>query len=325
MGAQDGQRRAHLVRGVGGEAAHALHTEFQALQHGVEAGHHAGQLDGNLAGRQGREVRTAGGPFVHLLPQADHGAQAPAHRRPDQQARDQHEGGLQRRQPAQHLARQLVAALQRLGHLHHDHAGDTRQAAGLRGQAYSGAAIGVVPEGRTADGRLVEGHGGQVGIAGDQLGVVPDAVVDIVALGVLQHPQRGGREVQCDLPLLDGQGLGDRPGRGAQQAVGGMLDDAVDQQGPAGPQQYGHDGERPDHHQQQPADEGRGLYGLRQPQSDTPARAASGSAARPAGASCEAWRHRARARWGPPRRRRRRPRRRAAPSRPPGWRGRAER
>ena len=250
---QDRQRRAHLVRGVGGEAARRRRRGVELRQHPVERLGKRAQFERQGACVDRRQVGGGGAVArLHRAAQPGERAQAPSQGRAQQQDGDADQRDLAAEQRDQQAAGQRGASVERLGDLDDDRTLDRGQRAPHLGDADALVAIGGEAEARLVDREVVRGRRGQIGIAGQQVAADRDAVIDVVALAVLQHPERGGRQVERHLAALHLHGFRDGAQRAAEHAVVGAADDIGDQCGARDAEQHRDPEQRPEHRHQQP-------------------------------------------------------------------------
>ena len=95
----------------------------------------------------------------------------------------------------------------------------------------------------------------QVGIPGQNLSSLPDAVIDIITRIILEHPEHGGREVEGDFTIIVSQRVGDATRRRAQDPVVDGTDSAGDRKGSHNPQNQCQHGDGQDQPAQHPAGE----------------------------------------------------------------------
>jgi hypothetical protein len=132
LGLEPGQRRAHLVRGLGDEALLRLQVVFQAPHHLVEGHHQRAHLFRHTGYRYRRQVgRTA--PMDAILQQAQ-GRDAAHQAHVDQDHGQRNDGELRQQHAGNDAGRQGFALLQGFRDLHHDRRHPAFHRAGRRRQ-----------------------------------------------------------------------------------------------------------------------------------------------------------------------------------------------
>jgi len=221
------------VAGIGGEAAHAFRRIVEPGQQVVEGIGQRAQFQRQRAGIQRGEVRHGAGVALrHRHAQPRQRAQAPAKGRAHQQRRQPQQHQFAQQQRAGQLADQCPAVLQRFGYLHHHGLRDPRQVALHLRDADVLPAIGGEAEVGLLPRQAVQRGCGQIGIASQQFGSHRQPVIDIVAFGVLQHAEGGGRELQRHAAVLHPHLFRDGAQRSAQHAIIGAAHHIVHQRRP---------------------------------------------------------------------------------------------
>ncbi len=146
LGLEHGQRRAQLVRCIAHEALLVLQQVVQPLHHAVGGGDQRLQLARCGRSRDGAEVVL--GALLQVGAELAHGPRGALHHQHNDEGDGGDQQGLAGQGVPEHLQRQGVAQLQRLGHLDHGHAPAARRGHGLQqhGHAHRLAAEFVVVE-----------------------------------------------------------------------------------------------------------------------------------------------------------------------------------
>jgi hypothetical protein len=132
LGLEPGQRRAHLVRGLGDEALLRLQVLFQAPHHLVEGDHQRTHLFRHAGYGYRRQVgRTA--PVDAILQQAQ-GGDAAHQAHVNQDHRQRNDGELRQQHAGNDAGRQGLALFQGFRNLHHDRRHACSSRAGKRRQ-----------------------------------------------------------------------------------------------------------------------------------------------------------------------------------------------
>ncbi|KAH2810360.1 hypothetical protein KXV85_005533, partial [Aspergillus fumigatus] len=119
MGAQGGQRRAHLMRGIGREFPDPARRAVQAQKQIVERLDQPAQFPWRLRRIKPRENLGVGLARIHRQSQPGQRLQSPIHGRADQQGGKSHQRNFQHDQTDQHLPLEQAALVKRFGHLDH--------------------------------------------------------------------------------------------------------------------------------------------------------------------------------------------------------------
>ncbi len=165
------------------------------------------------------EIGVTRGPGIEFFAQAVHRPQAPSERRPDQQPGNNHECRFHQEQRNQHDQRQAPALTESLRNLDDDRVGHLRKVAGGCADAHTLSPETGIPEYRLLRGGVRQADNRKIRVACQHPAALPDAVVDVVAFGVLKHTESRWRNVERDVAPLGRQRLGNLLHRGAQQLV----------------------------------------------------------------------------------------------------------
>ncbi len=223
--AQCGQRRAHLVRGLGHECTQRLVAAGQALHEAVQCGHHLVHLARHACIQRLQVGRLAARQLAfHPHQRPERAVHAEGNQ--GQQQQRQHADGQQR--AGDHVLRQRLARTAGLPdlHLHLALCGGCGEAAADHYEAHGLAAVACVEQLRLRAGPAR--WRGQIAVAGDEVAAaVGHPVENAVFRCHRQQVKRSVRQVHLPLAIDQRHRICDGQGRGHQQmvvgAVGGTL------------------------------------------------------------------------------------------------------
>jgi hypothetical protein len=252
MSFQHRQRRAHLVRGIRGESPHARREIFQMLQQSVEGADEWPDLSRSAAERDRRQIdRAVELSAADLTTQLVERLESPRDGKWNEQRGPGNEQSDQHDEHGREPRLQFISRRHGLGNLHDHGLGNSRQALRERCHADGSAAEPFVAQLRLPHHQTRRGNRRQITIARQQLRVVANAVVDVVAFRILQHAERRCRQIQRDLAVLGRQGLRDCGERSQEHPIAGALRQALNQVRAAHSEQHGEHDQRTDDYRQE--------------------------------------------------------------------------